>query len=111
MKSIVHRLFMGSLALMVTFGSALAEPTTPPTDEEMDAGVLADFEIPEMVQVRVKHGESLYDLAHVPGQCRGLGEYQRDRLAYAPPRRSAVGYPDDEGGADRLSERAESFRR
>lgn len=65
MMSILNGLIVGSVALMMTFGSAFAEPLATAADGDGDAGVLSEFEIPEMVQVRVKHGESLYDLAQM----------------------------------------------
>ncbi len=53
-----------ALATMLSAGVASAQGIDPDTLSD-DAGIMADFEIPDMVEVRVEHGESLYDLAQM----------------------------------------------
>jgi LysM repeat protein len=55
------------VAFVILMGvvSVHAQSGEPQGSVESDGGIMADFEIPEMVQIQVKHGESLYDLAQM----------------------------------------------
>jgi hypothetical protein len=51
-------------ALLIYTAEAQAQAVAGPAD---DAGVMDNFDIPELVEVEVRHGESLYDLARWSG--------------------------------------------